>query len=46
VTYSTSDKKIAAVSAKGVVTAKKAGTAKITIRSGSKKVIVTVKVTK
>jgi uncharacterized protein YjdB len=46
VTYSTSNKKIATVSAKGVITAKKAGTAKITVKSGSKKVTVTVKVTK
>lgn len=44
VTYSTSNKKVASVSSKGVITAKKAGTAKITVKSGSKKVTVTVKV--
>lgn len=43
-TCKSSDKKIAAVSAKGIVTAKKAGTAKIIVSSGRKKVIVTVKV--
>lgn len=46
VTYSSSDKKVASVSSKGVVTAKKAGTAKITVKSGSKKVVVTVTVPK
>lgn len=45
VTYSSSNKKVATVSAKGVITAKKAGTAKITIKSGKKKAVVTVKVT-
>ena len=45
VTYASSNKKVAAVNAKGVITAKKVGTAKITIRSGKKKTVVTVKVT-
>ena len=40
------DKKIAAVSGKGVITAKKAGKAKITVKSGKKKFTVTVTVTK
>lgn len=46
VTYSSSNKKVAIVSSKGVITAKKAGTAKITVKSGSKKVTVTVTVPK
>lgn len=46
VTYSSSNKKVASVSSKGVITAKKAGTAKITVKSGSKKVVVTVTVPK
>ena len=46
VTYSSSNKKVATVSSKGVITAKKAGTAKITVKSGSKKVTVTVTVPK
>lgn len=45
VTYSSSNKKVATVSSKGVIKAKKAGTAKITVKSGSKKVVATVKVT-
>ena len=45
-TYSTSNKKIVAVSGKGVITAKKAGKAKITVKSGKKKFTVTVTVTK
>mgnify|MGYP000366426979 FL=1 len=45
VTYSSSNKKVATVSSKGVIKAKKAGTAKITVKSGKKKVVVTVKVT-
>ena len=45
VSYSSSNKKVATVSSKGVIKAKKAGTAKITVKSGSKKVVVTVKVT-
>lgn len=44
VTYTSSNKKVATVSAKGVVTGKKKGTAKITIKSGSKSVKVTVRV--
>lgn len=44
VTYSSSNKKVATVSSKGVIKAKKAGTAKITVKSGKKKVVVTVKV--
>lgn len=45
VTYSSSNKKVATVSSKGVIKAKKAGTAKITVKSGKKKVVVTVTVT-
>ena len=45
VTYSTSNKNIATVNAKGVVTGKQVGTAKITVKAGSKKAIVTIKVT-
>ena len=44
VTYTSSNKKIATVSSKGVVTGKKKGTVKITGKSGSKSVKVTVKV--
>lgn len=44
VTYTSSNKKVATVSTKGVVTGKKKGTAKITIKSGSKSVKVTVRV--
>lgn len=46
VKYSSSNKNIAAVNSKGVITGRKVGTAKITVTSGSKKFIVTVKVTK
>ena len=46
ITCKSSNKKIAAVNAKGVVTARKAGTAKIMVCSGRKKVTVTVKVGK
>lgn len=46
ITYSSFNSKIAAVNSKGVITGKKVGTAKITVKAGSKKVIVTVKVTK
>ena len=46
VTYSSSNKSVATVSSKGVITAKKAGTAKITVKSGSKQVTVTVTVPK
>ena len=45
VTYSTSDKNIATVTSGGVVTGKQVGTAKITVKAGSKKVVVTIKVT-
>lgn len=45
-TYKSSNKKIVSVDAKGVITARKNGTAKITVASGKKKVIVTVKVAK
>ncbi|MBE5926025.1 MAG: hypothetical protein E7270_03585 [Lachnospiraceae bacterium] len=44
ITYKSSDKKVATVSKKGVVTAKKRGIAKITIKAGAKKVTVKVKV--
>lgn len=44
VTYTSSNKKVAAVTSKGVVRAKRDGTAKITVRSGSKKAVVKVKV--
>ncbi len=44
ITYTSSNKKIAAVSSSGKITAKKKGTAKITVKSGSKKAVVTVKV--
>lgn len=44
VTYTSSNKNIATVSTKGVITAKKQGTAKITVKSGSKKQIITVTV--
>ncbi len=37
VTYTTSDKKVASVSKKGMITAKKKGKATITVKSGSKK---------
>ncbi|MGN0636921.1 MAG: cellulase family glycosylhydrolase [Huintestinicola sp.] len=46
--YSTSDKSVATVSSKGVITAVKAGTAKITVKStdgSGKKAVITVKVT-
>lgn len=46
VTYSSSNKKVADVTAKGLITAKKAGTAKITVKSGSMIFKVTVKVKK
>ena len=44
VTYTSSNKKVATVSKNGVVTGKKKGTAKITVRSGNKTVKVTVRV--
>ena len=45
ITYTSSNKKVAAVTSKGVVTAKKKGTATITVKSGSKsvKIKITVK---
>ena len=45
VTYASSNKKVATVNSKGVIQAKKAGTAKITVKSGKKKIVVTVTVT-
>lgn len=44
ITYSSSNKNIASVSSKGVIKGIKAGTAKITVKSGSKKVVLTVTV--
>ena len=44
--YSSSNKKVVTVSKKGVITAKKSGTAKITVKAGKKKVIVKVTVEK
>lgn len=46
VTYSSSNKKIATVTSKGVITAKKKGTVTITVKSGKKTVKIKVKVTK
>lgn len=46
ITYTSSNKKVATVSSKGVITAKAAGTARITVKSGTKKIVVTVKVPK
>ena len=46
ITYASSDKKIATVSKSGVITAKKAGKVKITVRSGAKKKVITVTVKK
>lgn len=45
-TYTSSNKKVATVNKSGVITAKKAGTAKITVKSGKKKFVVTVTVPK
>ena len=42
VTYRSSNKKVATVSAKGVVTARRSGTARITIQAGTRKKTVTV----
>ncbi len=44
--YTSSNKKVATVSKKGVITAKGSGKAKITVKSGSKKVVITVTVAK
>lgn len=46
ITYTSSNKKIATVNAKGVVKAVKPGKAKITVKSGNKQFVVTVKVAK
>lgn len=46
ITYATSNKNIATVSSKGVITAKKAGKVKITVKSGSKKYVIKVTVKK
>lgn len=46
VSYSSSNKKVVTVSKKGVITAKKSGTAKITVKAGKKKVTVKVTVEK
>ncbi|MDO5541372.1 MAG: Ig-like domain-containing protein [Eubacteriales bacterium] len=44
ITYKSSNKKIATVNSQGKITAKKAGKVKITVKSGSKKAIITVTV--
>ena len=44
VTYTTSNKNIATVTANGIITARKRGTAKITVKSGSKKQSITITV--
>lgn len=44
ITYSSSNSKIAAVNSQGVVTGKKVGTAKITVKAGSKKSVITINV--
>lgn len=44
ITYSTSNKSVATVNYKGVIEAKKPGTAKITIKSGNQEAVVVVKV--
>ena len=44
VTYTSSNKKVAAVSKNGTITAKKNGTVKITVRSGRKSYVIKVKV--
>ena len=46
ISYTSSNKKIVSVTSAGVITAKAAGTAKITVKSGSKKAVVTVTVPK
>ena len=45
-TFKSSKPSVASVSANGVITALKKGTAKITVKSGKKKFVVTVKVKK
>ena len=45
-TYTSSNKKVATVTSRGVITAKKSGTAKITVKSGKKKAVLTVTVPK
>ena len=44
VTFKSSNKKVATVTSKGVIRAKKKGTARITVRSGKKKYVVKVRV--
>jgi uncharacterized protein YjdB len=44
ITYSSSNKSIATVSSSGVITGKKKGKTTITVKSGTKKVVVTVTV--
>ena len=44
VTYTTSNKNIATVTANGIITARKRGTAKITVKSGNKKQLITITV--
>jgi uncharacterized protein YjdB len=46
ITYKSSDKKIVSISQNGIITAKKAGTAKITIKVGTQKVVCNVTVKK
>ena len=46
ITFTSSNKKVVTVTSKGVIKAKKPGKAKITVKSGKKKVTVTVTVTK
>ena len=46
ISYKSSNKKIATVSAKGVIKAKKAGTVKITVKAGKAKFVIKVKVKK
>ena len=46
ISYSSSNKKVATVSSKGITKGIKAGTTKITVKSGAKKFVVTVTVPK
>ena len=46
ISYSSSNKKVATVSSKGIIKGIKAGTTKITVKSGTKKFVVTVTVPK